>query len=102
MKPICMQVALRKGDSAESFKFSSSCTAAQNFLQLPSGQLELINVTFLVTNDELSCEEFLIGHPVLENINVDTNTLLVENVQYRTVKTALISGTQVHTIAVVR
>lgn len=48
-------------------------------MQLSSGQLALANVTFLVADDELACEDLIIGLPVLRHLQVDTRTLLENN-----------------------
>ena len=39
----------------------------------------MANVTFLVAEDDLACEELIIGLPVLRHLQVDTHTLLKEN-----------------------
>lgn len=67
------QVALRKGDNAEPFNFSGSWTAPSTVIILPSGQLTLINNMFPVADDDLSCELFFIGWPMLEHLNVCSN-----------------------------
>lgn len=77
--PTRLQVALKKGPKAHTFSFSRTWTAPRTVLQLPSGQLALMNIKFLVADDELACEELLIGRPVLEHLKVDTNTLLDTN-----------------------
>lgn len=45
-------------------------------LKLPSGQLGMITITFLAADDEHACDKLIIGRPVLENLHVDTHTLL--------------------------
>lgn len=48
-------------------------------LHLSAGQLELLNVKFLVADGYLSTGDFIIGHPLLQHLRVDTRTLLEEN-----------------------
>lgn len=74
-----VSVALKKGDEAQAFKFSRTWTVPRTVLNLPSGKLAVLNVSFLVADDDLACENALIGHPVLEHMKVDTKTLLDEN-----------------------
>jgi transposase InsO family protein len=71
-----LSVALKSGDEAEQFSFSRTWTVPRLVLHLAAGQLALLNVTFLVADDELSCEDLLIGLPVLQHLRVDTRTLL--------------------------
>lgn len=79
VNPVHIQVALKSGDDAQSFTFSRTWTIPRTVLQLASGQLALANVSFLVADDELACEELIIGLPVLRHLQVDTRTLLENN-----------------------
>ena len=79
IRPVEIQVALRKGDRAQSFRFSRIWTVPGTVLQLASGQLALANLSFLVADDQMTCEELIIGLPVLGHLQVDTRTLLENN-----------------------
>ena len=48
-------------------------------MQLAPGQLALANLSFLVTDDDMACEELFIGLPVLLHLQVDTRTFLENN-----------------------
>lgn len=45
-------------------------------LHLVAGQLDLLNVTFLDPDGDLSTGDLIIGLPVLRHLRVDTRTLL--------------------------
>lgn len=74
--PVHLQVAPRKSEDAALFSFSRTWTAFRTLLHLAAGQLALANVTYLVADDELACEDPLPGLPVLRHIHVDTKPLL--------------------------
>ena len=67
IEPVRLNVALKTGDEAQSFFVSRTWVAPRTVLQLSSGQLALANVTFLVADDDLACEELIIGLPVLRH-----------------------------------
>ena len=77
--PITLSVALKSQTEAETFSFSRSWTVPRTVLQLSSGQLALTNVTFLVADNELTCEDILIGNPLLKHLKIYMRTLLEEN-----------------------
>lgn len=77
--PVRLQVALKSETEAQTFSFSRSWTAPRTVLHLASGQLALANVTFLVADGDLACEDLLINLPVLRHLQVDTRTLLENN-----------------------
>ena len=79
IEPVHIQVALKSSEDASTFTFSRVWTSPRTILHLASGQLALANVTFLVADDALACEELLIGLPVLRHLQVDTRTLLENN-----------------------
>ena len=79
IEPVRLQVALKSGSEAASFSFSRTWTSPRTVLHLSSGQLALANVTYLVADDDLACEDILIGLPVLRHLQVDTRTLLETN-----------------------
>lgn len=75
--PVRLQVALKKEEQeAQTFSFSRTWTAPRTILHLASGQLALVNIKFLVADDDLACEDLLIGRPVLHHLQIDTKTLL--------------------------
>lgn len=76
---VSIEVALKKDTLAEVFHFSRVWNVPRLVLQLSSGRLALKNVSFLVADDELSCEDLLIGLPVLHQLELDTRTLLERN-----------------------
>lgn len=41
--------------------------------------MALINITYLLADDELACEELLIGRPVLKDLQIDSISLLENN-----------------------
>ena len=45
-------------------------------MQLFTGTLALVNVTFLVADDELAAEDLLIGLPILQHLGIDSKSLL--------------------------
>ena len=79
IRPVKIQVALRKDDKAQSFRFYRIWTVPRTVLQLASGQLALANLSFLVADDQMTCEDLIIGLPVLRHLQVDTRTLLENN-----------------------
>lgn len=76
IKTVILLLAPRKGDNAEAFSFRCSWTVFRTLLHLSSGQLDLVNVTYLVIYDSLNCEVILIGLSVLLHLQADSCTLL--------------------------
>lgn len=68
IRPVKLSVALKSGMDPETFSFSRSWTSPPTGLHLSSDQLVLANVTFLVADDDLACEELLIGLPPVQNL----------------------------------
>lgn len=60
---VYLAVALKKdsSDSAEKFSFSRTWTVPCTILHLALGNLALRNISFLVADDDPSCEDLLIG-----------------------------------------
>lgn len=73
---ISLQVALKNSSSAETFSFPRTWTALRVVVKLVAVALVLVNITFLVAYADLSVEKLLIALPVLQQVEVDTNTLL--------------------------
>lgn len=74
--PVKIQVALKDSDSAATFTFSRTWLVPRVVLKLSSGHMALLNVTFLVADDETACEDLLLGLPVLRHLGIDSRTLL--------------------------
>lgn len=74
-----IDVALQKNENAQSFKFARSWTDAQTVLQLPSDQIALCYISYLVADDESACEDLLIGFSALQKLRIDSKTLLETN-----------------------
>lgn len=71
--------ALKRGDAAQNFTFSRSWCIPHSTLYLSSGCLALQNISFLVANDGLACEDVLIGYPVLQHLRIESKTLTESN-----------------------
>lgn len=69
--PIHVQVALKSGITVDEFTFSRDWSVPRTVFQLSAGHLALSNITFLVPDDSLACEDLLIGYPVLKNLKID-------------------------------
>lgn len=54
IKPVKVQVALKHGETAQSFSFSRMLTLTRLILQLESGQIDLINLCFLVVDANIA------------------------------------------------
>lgn len=72
-------MSLKTRSDAETFTFSRTWTATRAILHLAVGQLGLVNVAYLVADDDLSDADVLIGQPVLRHLQVDTRTMLENN-----------------------
>lgn len=81
IQKVSLSAAFKNGttDSAGSLSFSRTCTVRRTILHLASGNLALMDISFLVANDDLACEGLLIGRIVLQQLWVDTNSLLDNN-----------------------
>ena len=79
IEPVTLQVALKKDSAAQSFQFSRKWSVPRLTLHLASGKLAVLNISFLVADDDLASQGILIGRPVLQHLKVDTRTLLEEN-----------------------
>lgn len=79
IEPVQIQVALKEGEEADVFTFSRTWLVPRLVLELSSGRLALRNVSFLVADKDLSCEDLLIGLPVLRHLEIDSRTMLERN-----------------------
>lgn len=77
--PVSIQVALTSSTEPETFTFSRKWLAPRIILELSTGRLALRNVSFLVADAHLSCEDILLGYPVLQHLGIDSRTLLERN-----------------------
>lgn len=81
IKTVNLEVALKKTGEGPpvKFPFSRAWTVPSTVLHLSAGQMALKNIRYLVADDSLTCEDILIGLPVLRHLRVDTRTLLEDN-----------------------
>lgn len=77
--PVQLRVALQESEEAPRFSFSRKWTVPRLVLQLSSGRMALLNITSLVADDHLACEDLLVVLPVLQHLGIDTRTLLERN-----------------------
>lgn len=59
--------------------FSSTWSRPRTALHLAAGKIVLINVAFLVPDDDLTSEDLFIRKPVLHHLQVETRTLPENN-----------------------
>lgn len=78
-KTVRMSVALKYGDEAQTSSFSRAWTARRIVLKVSSGRMALLNLKFLVADEDLTSEDLLIGLPVLRHLPIDTKTFLENN-----------------------
>lgn len=71
---------LKSGSEAQSFTFSRLWTCPRTILYLAAWNIALIDITNLIADDELACEELLIGLPVQPYLQVDTRSLLENSI----------------------
>ena len=81
ISPVTVQVALKEDKNAQTFQFSRSLVIPRVILHLSAGQLALLNVSFLVADDDLADEDLLLGHPLLAHLGVDSRSILEHNYQ---------------------
>lgn len=79
IKPVSIQVPLTAEEKPKTFDFSRQWTVPRLVLNLSSGRMPLTTITFLVADDDLACEDILIGLPVLEHMEIDSRTMLERN-----------------------
>lgn len=79
IKPWKPYVALKKGDNAQCFTFSRVWKVPRAVLQLSSGKLVVLNISYLVADDDRSSTGLLIGRPVLKHLKIDTKRILENN-----------------------
>lgn len=72
--PVTVQVALCKNEDAQTFRSSRSWLVPGDMLHPARGQLIICNVSFFVADDDLACEDLLIGMPVLQRLCFDSKT----------------------------
>jgi len=79
IQPVKFEVALTRDKQPQEFTFSKVWTVPRTVLHLSSGKLAVLNISFLVADDDLTAGGILIGRPVLRHMRVDTKTLLESN-----------------------
>lgn len=78
-QPVTIQVALKDDSEAETFRFSRTWTVPHIVLPLTAGPLALVNVVLLVPDDKLAGEDVLMGLSLLQNLGIDTKTMLEQH-----------------------
>ena len=66
-------------NSTNTFVCNRVWTAPRTTFQVPSGNLALQNIAYLVIDGELLTEDLPVGRPILEHLSIDTNTLINSN-----------------------
>lgn len=74
--PISIQVSPQDSRNLTTFTFSRTWHVTRLELKLSFGQIALLNVSFLVTDDEKECGDLLFGLLVLCHLGIDLGTLL--------------------------
>lgn len=77
-----LQVALKQDRQAKLFTFSKKWTVPLTVLHLSSDNKALKNIRLLVADDDLACEDLLIGLPGLQPFMLPTCTMLEKNSQH--------------------
>lgn len=72
-------VALTVKTDPTRFSFSREWNCPRTVLQLSAGHLDMLNIQYLILDNDLSCEDLLIVLPVLRHLNVDTTVLLEQH-----------------------
>lgn len=73
---VTLPVALKDGETAQEFTLSRTWTPPRTVFQLDAGPFDFVNITYLVTDADLTVKGLLIGFPMLQHLCVDTKTLL--------------------------
>lgn len=75
-------VALKPGAQPKPFSFTLSWTFPRTVLRLDTGSIALVNVTYFIADNDLACEDLLIGIFVLQHLQVDSCTLLENSIAF--------------------
>lgn len=73
--PVHIQVSLKDSGKPATFTFSRTWLVPRLVLQLSAGHMALLNVTFLVADDDTACKDLLVGLPVLRHLGIDVRCL---------------------------
>lgn len=73
---VTLHIALKNSTDAQSFKFSRRRIPPRTVLQLSTDPFALVSVTFLIVDEELAAEDYLIGLPILQHLGMDSMSLL--------------------------
>lgn len=76
ISPVKIQFSLNYSDSPATLTFSRTWLVPRLFLKLLSGQMSLLKMTLLVTDEKKACEDLLLGIPVLTHLAIDSCRLL--------------------------
>lgn len=74
--PVILKVGIQKGDECQFFKFHRSWKVLRTVIQLSTGQMAFVKMTYFVADDKIACQDLLIGRAVLLHLQVDYRTLL--------------------------
>lgn len=74
--PVHIQVALKNSGEPSPFRFSRTGAVSRLILQLFAKRMVLLNVPFLIADDETAFKDLLIGFPVLRHLGANSRTLL--------------------------
>lgn len=77
--PIKIQVASKETENPATFSFSHSWYEPLLVLILSSGKISLLNVPFLVAEEETVCEDLLPGFPLLRHLVIGSRIPLEQN-----------------------
>lgn len=74
--PVTVKVALAADRKPQPFKFSPKWKVPRLTFYLATELLALLNIYFLVSENDSVCEGFLVRQPVLRHLGIDSRTLL--------------------------
>lgn len=74
--PMKIHVTLKKTGSPATSSFSCTWHVPRLLFKLAARQMALINIIFLVADNDTACEDLLIGLPVLRHLGIGSSTLL--------------------------
>lgn len=77
--PVWIQVTLTSTDKRKTFSFSRLWKVTRLVLELSAGRFVLNIISFLAADADMPCEDFTIGHPVLNHLGIYSRTLLERN-----------------------
>lgn len=75
IKPVTVQMAPAADANPQMFQLSREWKVPRLNFPIALGPLALLNISFLASDDDLGCEDFLVGQPVLHHLGIDSCTL---------------------------